>query len=100
LGSAATGDPAAATVHLGSSRVAFLVSTRADQIRPQGLHLYNDTAAAIDNCYVVGLHTSLARLVSCLAGHPIPWDWDGFADAQAHYASLGLAPVASGSEQA
>ena len=25
-------------------------------------HFVTDTAAAIDNCYVVGLHTSLARL--------------------------------------
>jgi hypothetical protein len=48
--------------------------------------------AAIDNCYVVGLHASLARLQPCLAGHPIAWDWDGFAEAQAHYASVGLAP--------
>ena len=31
----------------------------------------------------------------CLAGRPIAWDWDGFADAQAHYASLGLAPPVS-----
>ena len=49
-------------------------------------------AVAIDGCYVVGLHTSLARLVPCLAGRPTPWDWDGFAEAQAHYADLGLAP--------
>ena len=50
-----------------------------------------DTAAAIDNCYVVGLHTSLARLVPCLADRPVAWDWDDFAEAQAHYASIGLA---------
>lgn len=54
-------------------------------------HFVTDTAAAIDNCYVVGLHASLARLVPCLAGHPTSWDWDGFADAQAHYATVGLA---------
>ena len=55
-------------------------------------HFVTDAAAAIDNCYVVGLHASLARLAPCLAGRPIAWDWDGFADAQAHYASIGLAP--------
>ena len=55
-------------------------------------HFVTDAAAAIDNCYVVGLHTSLARLEPCLAGHPVAWDWDGFAEAQAHYAALGLAP--------
>jgi uncharacterized protein YndB with AHSA1/START domain len=58
-------------------------------------HFVTDTAAAIDNCYVVGLHASLARLSPCLAGRPIAWDWDGFADAQAHYASIGLAPPVS-----
>jgi uncharacterized protein YndB with AHSA1/START domain len=58
-------------------------------------HFVTDTAAAIDNCYVVGLHASLARLSPCLAGRPIAWDWDGFADAQAHYASIGLASAAS-----
>ena len=42
---------------------------------------------AIDNCYVVGLHTSLARLEPCLAGHPVPWDWDAFAVAGAVRAS-------------
>ncbi|MEZ5230515.1 MAG: hypothetical protein R2710_28760 [Acidimicrobiales bacterium] len=46
---------------------------------------------AIDNCYLVGLQTSLARLEPCLAGQPQPWDWDAFAVAQAHYAGLGLA---------
>lgn len=57
-------------------------------------HFVTDPAGAVDNCYVVGLHTSLSRLVPCLAGRPIAWDWDAFADAQAHYNSLGLAPVA------
>jgi uncharacterized protein YndB with AHSA1/START domain len=54
-------------------------------------HFVTDTARAIDNCYVVGLHASLARLGPCLAGRPVAWDWDGFAEAQAHYASIGLA---------
>jgi uncharacterized protein YndB with AHSA1/START domain len=58
-------------------------------------HFVPDTATAIDNCYVVGLHASLARLEPCLAGRPTAWDWDGFADAQAHYASVGLAPAPS-----
>jgi hypothetical protein len=58
-------------------------------------HFVTDTVAAIDNCYVVGLHASLARLSPCLARHPIAWDWDGFADAQARYASIGLAPPVS-----
>lgn len=57
-------------------------------------HFVTDPAGAVDNCYVVGLHTSLSRLVPCLAGRPIAWDWDAFADVQAHYNSLGLAPVA------
>jgi hypothetical protein len=26
-----------------------------------------------------------------LAGQPVAWDWDGFAESQAHYADLGLA---------
>lgn len=56
-------------------------------------HFVTDTAAAIDNCYIVGLQTSLSRLEPCLAGRPAPWDWDGFAAAQEHYATLGLAPA-------
>jgi uncharacterized protein YndB with AHSA1/START domain len=55
-------------------------------------HFVTDPATAIDGCYIVGLHTSLARLAPCLAGHPVPWDWDGFATTQAHYAGLGFAP--------
>jgi uncharacterized protein YndB with AHSA1/START domain len=55
-------------------------------------HVVTDTARAIDNCYVVGLHASLARLEPCLAGRPVAWDWAAFAEAQAHYASVGLAP--------
>ena len=34
-------------------------------------HFVTDPDAAIDNCYVVGLHTSLARLDPCLAGRPV-----------------------------
>ena len=55
-------------------------------------HYVTDPAKAIDNCYVVGLHTSLSRLVPQLAGHPVPWDWDEFATAQAQYAQIGIAP--------
>jgi uncharacterized protein YndB with AHSA1/START domain len=55
-------------------------------------HFVPDPATAIDNCYVVGLHTSLSRLEPCLAGRPIAWDWDEFARAQSHYAAVGLAP--------
>jgi hypothetical protein len=55
-------------------------------------HFVTDVDGAVGNCYVVGLHASLARLEPALAGHPIAWDWDGFAEAQAQYASVGLAP--------
>ncbi len=55
-------------------------------------HFVPDAAAAIDKCYVVGLHASLARLEPCLAGEPIAWDWDGFAEAQAHYARAASPP--------
>jgi uncharacterized protein YndB with AHSA1/START domain len=55
-------------------------------------HFVTDPDAAIDRCYVVGLHTSLARLEPSLAGRPIPWDWDAFATTQAQYAELGFAP--------
>ena len=54
-------------------------------------HFVTDAANAVDNCYVVGLHTSLARLEPCLAGRPVAWDWDEFADTQSHYAAIGLA---------
>ena len=50
-----------------------------------------DTNEAIDGCWVVGLHTSLARLGPALAGTPTPWDWDAFAAAREHYAAVGLA---------
>lgn len=55
-------------------------------------HFVTDPGTAIDNCYVVGLHASLSRLEPSLAGHPVAWDWDGFAAAQAQYAAIGLAP--------
>ena len=55
-------------------------------------HHVTDADEAIGNCYVVGLHASLARLEPVLAGDPVPWDWDGFAEAQAAYARLGFAP--------
>jgi uncharacterized protein YndB with AHSA1/START domain len=61
-------------------------------------HFVTDPSTAIDNCYVVGLHASLARLEPCLADRPVAWDWDGFAAAQAHYASVGLAPSPSDAE--
>jgi uncharacterized protein YndB with AHSA1/START domain len=54
-------------------------------------HTVPDVQEAIDNCYLVGLQASLARLEPILAGRPEPWDWDAFAVAQAHYAELGLA---------
>jgi uncharacterized protein YndB with AHSA1/START domain len=60
-------------------------------------HFVTDTAGAIDSCYVVGLHASLARLEPCLAGRPVAWDWDAFAEAQAHYARVGLAPAVDAS---
>lgn len=52
-----------------------------------------DVAAAVERCYVVGLHSSLARLEPCLAGHPIAWDWDEFAVSQGAYAAVGSAPA-------
>lgn len=56
-------------------------------------HFMPEPDAGIERCYVVGLHTSLGRLVPCLVGAPIPWDWAEFADAQAAYAEIGLAPA-------
>ena len=55
-------------------------------------HFVSDPDAAIGNCYLVGLHTSLSRLEPCLAGRPAAWDWDEFAASQAQYAARGLAP--------
>lgn len=56
-----------------------------------------DVDAAIDGCWVVGLHTSLLRLEPLLAGAPIAWDWEAFADARARYAAAGLAAPATDS---
>lgn len=55
-------------------------------------HFVSDADAAIGNCYVVGLHTSLSRLEPSLSGEPAPWDWEAFAQTQAAYAELGFAP--------
>ena len=60
-------------------------------------HTVPDVQEAIDGCYLVGLQASLARLEPALAGRPQPWDWDGFAVAQAHYADRGLAAPVEGS---
>ena len=60
-------------------------------------HVVPDVQEAVDNCYVVGLQTSLDRLEPSLAGRPAPWDWDALAVAQAHYASRGLAAAAAAS---
>lgn len=54
-------------------------------------HTIPDVQEAIDNCYLVGLQTSLDRLTPALAGRPAPWDWDTFGADRAHYADLGLA---------
>ena len=54
-------------------------------------HFVTDVPAAVESGYFVGLHTSLGRLEPCLAGEPVPWDWDEFAETQARYADLGLA---------
>jgi uncharacterized protein YndB with AHSA1/START domain len=62
-------------------------------------HFVPDADAAIDRGYVVGLHASLARLEPCLAGAPIPWDWDAFAVWQAGYAALGFASEATDDER-
>jgi len=58
-------------------------------------HFVTDVQAALENGYLVGLHTSLSRLAPCLAGEPVPWDWDEFAETQARYADLGLARISS-----
>jgi uncharacterized protein YndB with AHSA1/START domain len=55
-------------------------------------HFLPDPDAGIENCFVVGLHTSLDRLGPCLDGTPTPWDWEAFAVTQEQYAQLGLAP--------
>lgn len=55
-------------------------------------HFVIDLGVAVERCYLVGLHTSLSRLVPCLEGRPILWDQDDFETSQAHYATLGFAP--------
>jgi uncharacterized protein YndB with AHSA1/START domain len=60
-------------------------------------HVVPDVQEAVDNCYLVGLQTSLDRLEPSLGGRPVPWDWDEFASARAHYADLGLAAPAEAS---
>lgn len=54
-------------------------------------HVVPDVRDAVDNCYLVGLQTSLDRLSLALAGEPAPWDWQVFATTQRHYAGRGLA---------
>ena len=52
----------------------------------------NANTAASDTSPVAAFETSLDQLEPCLAGRPEPWDWDAFAEAQDHYAGIGLAP--------
>jgi uncharacterized protein YndB with AHSA1/START domain len=54
-------------------------------------HFLPDIPNAVEGNFLVGLHTSLARLEPCLAGRPVPWDWDLFTTAQAAYAERGAA---------
>jgi uncharacterized protein YndB with AHSA1/START domain len=62
-------------------------------------HFVTDVPMAIERCYVVGLHASLSRLEPCLAGVPVPWDWDGFARDQQAYAAVVLAPAPTSDEK-
>jgi uncharacterized protein YndB with AHSA1/START domain len=55
-------------------------------------HFTTDAEGAVEKCFVVGLHTSLARLGAHMAGTSLPWD-DVFGPAQPHYAAIGLAPA-------
>lgn len=55
-------------------------------------HFVTDVASAVDRCFLVGLQTSLDRFEPALASRPVDWDWDAFAEAQAHYSTLGFAP--------
>ena len=54
-----------------------------------------DVDDAVEGCWMVGLHASLARLGPALAGTPVPWDWDSFAAHQTRYAEQGLAAPVS-----
>jgi uncharacterized protein YndB with AHSA1/START domain len=58
-------------------------------------HMVPDVPDAVENCYLVGLQTSLDRLEPSLAGRPRAWDWEAFAVTQSHYAQLGLAAPAA-----
>ena len=53
-----------------------------------------DRAQAIENNFIVGVHTSLDRLDALLAGSPAPWDWDAMGAHQRRYAAIGLAALA------
>ncbi|MFN8036764.1 MAG: SRPBCC family protein [Acidimicrobiia bacterium] len=55
-----------------------------------------DVTEAIEGCWIAGLHTSFSLLEPCLAGSPMPWNWDEFAATRAHYAALGLATPDTG----
>src|SRR5271168_3927863 len=55
-----------------------------------------DRAEAIDNNFIVGVHTSLDRLDALLQGTPIPWDWGAMGEHQRRYASIGLAATPEG----
>lgn len=49
-----------------------------------------DLDLAMERGDVVGLHSSLDRLVPALSGHPVGWDNDAFAELLAGYAALGI----------
>ncbi len=51
-----------------------------------------DLDMAVERGDLVGLHHSLDRLAPALSGHPVAWDNDAFAELQAAYAKLDLAP--------
>lgn len=75
------------------SRMRWELETSATGTVLRLTHHVVNADGAIDNCYVVGLHTSLSRLAPCLAGAPIDWDWAEFVTVQTDYARLGLAPI-------
>ena len=70
---------------------------RRRRMRPAAHPGVDDVAAAVDGCWVVGLHTSLERLAPAISGSPVPWDWDAFAAAREHYAAIGAAAAEPGS---
>jgi uncharacterized protein YndB with AHSA1/START domain len=55
-----------------------------------------DRHVAVDNNFIVGVHTSFDRLGALLRGTPIAWDWDAMGAHQRRYARVGLATFASG----